>query len=627
MHHGRPFMHRSIGPRYRDGRCAFTLWAPFGESVELELGDGARRLPMRRDHWGYWEAEADVEPGARYRYLVDGTALPDPASHSQPQGVHGPSRVVDHRAFSWHDAEWRGRPLDQYVIYELHTGIFTPEGSFDAVIPRLDELADLGITAVELMPVAQFPGGRNWGYDGVFPFAVQHTYGGPEGLKRLADACHRRGLALVLDVVYNHLGPEGNRLSMFGPYFTGAYTTFWGEALNFDREHSSEVRNYFVQNMLHWFDRYHADALRLDAVHAIHDRSARHLLRELAGEADRYSLAAGRRHLLIAESDLNDPRIVRTRERHGYGVHAQWSDDFHHALHALLTGERDGYYADFGTPGHLQAVLREGYCYTWKYSRYRKRIFGDLPEGVRREQLMVCSQNHDQVGNRGDGRRLSSLVSFEALKLAAGALLLGPFVPLLFMGQEYAEQVPFLYFVSHSDPDLVRAVREGRKKEFAAFARDADFPDPQAPETFRRCVLRWERRTEGRHGVMLALYRELLRLRNCCRAIREALGEEIGAPGSVFSSGGGPLVALRMGAGEQALVVMNFGPDPAGFTLPAHRGRTEKGGRDGPWKVLLASSDRRWDGPGPDAPGSHPPGGTVLVQPASFVLLSRPAAG
>ncbi|MFW6181498.1 MAG: malto-oligosyltrehalose trehalohydrolase, partial [Spirochaetota bacterium] len=506
MNHGRPFIHRGIGARYRNGTCAFTLWAPFAESVELELDGGAHRIPMRTDPWGYWVAEERVEPGARYRYLVDGSALPDPASHSQPEGVHGHSQVVDHHAFAWHDTAWRGLPLERYAIYELHTGTFTPEGTFDAVIPRLEELADLGITAVELMPVAQFPGTRNWGYDGVFPFAVQHSYGGPEGLKRLADACHRRGMALVLDVVYNHLGPEGNHLKQFGPYFTGAYTTFWGEALNFDQEHSSEVRNYFVQNMRHWFERFHIDALRLDAVHAIHDRSARHLLRELSEEADRCSRASGREQLLIAESDLNDPRIVRSRGLHGYGVHGQWSDDFHHALHALLTGERDGYYADFGTPGHLLAALRDGYCYTWKYSRHRKRFFGDLPQGVRRGQLVVCSQNHDQVGNRADGSRLASLVSFEALKLAAGALVLSPFVPLLFMGQEYAEQAPFLYFVSHSDPDLVQAVREGRKKEFAAFARDADFPDPQDPETFRRSVLRWNDRRGGRHGVIRALY-------------------------------------------------------------------------------------------------------------------------
>lgn len=643
MNSGRPFIHRSIGARFRDGRCSFTLWAPFNESVELELGESARRVPMRRDRWGYWEAEADPEPGTRYRYLLDGVRLPDPTSHFQPDGVHGPSQVVDHGSFAWKDRGWRGLPLERYVIYELHVGTFTRGGTFDEVTSRLDELADLGITAVEIMPVAQFPGTRNWGYDGVYPFAVQNSYGGPEGLKRLVDACHRRGMALVLDVVYNHLGPEGNHLKEFGPYFTGAYTTFWGEALNFDQPYSGEVRNYFVQNMLHWFDHYHVDALRLDAVHAIHDRSARHLLRELAEETDRYSRAVGGAHLLIAESDLNDPRIVRSRDRHGYGVHAQWSDDFHHALHALLTGERDGYYADFGTAGHLRDVLSKGYCYTWKYSGYRKRFFGDLPDDIRREQLVVCTQNHDQVGNRADGGRLSSLVPFEALKLAAGALLLSPFIPLLFMGQEYAEEAPFLYFVSHADPDLVEAVREGRRKEFGAFTRGGDFPDPQAPETFRRSVLRWEDRETGRHRVMLELYRELLRLRKGRRAIREAREAEIGSPEAVSCSGDGPLVTLRMGAVEQVLVLMNFGAEPVRYRLPppcrrhgpqrngspsrapeSHCQRPPQGAdqRSGFWEVLLASSDRRWNGPGPDAPAQYPPGGSLQVQPASFVFLS-----
>jgi maltooligosyltrehalose trehalohydrolase len=603
-----PGMYIDIGARVSGATTFFTVWAPLAGRVELELLQPAeRRLPMHEDAWGYWHAEAEAGARARYLYVLDGgRSYPDPASHFQPDGVHGPSAVVDHDSFSWTDQNWEGVVLDDYVIYELHVGTFTPEGSFDGIVSRLPELLELGVTAVELMPVAQFPGSRNWGYDGVFPFSVQNSYGGPGGLKRLVDACHAAGLSLVLDVVYNHLGPEGNCLARFGPYFTDAYSTFWGEALNFDREFSAEVRNYFVQNMMHWFERYHVDALRLDAVHAIFDQSAKHLLRELAEAARDCSARRGRHHLLIAESGLNDPVVVRPRDLHGYGIHAQWSDDFHHALHTLLTGEHDGYYEDFGSPAQLCTAMEKGFSYTWQYSAYRKRFYGAEPEGVEGKRFVVCSQNHDQVGNRFDGRRLTGLVSFEALKLAAATVLLSPFIPLLFMGEEYGENAPFLYFISHGDPDLVQAVREGRKREFEAFEGEAVFPDPQAEESFLRSKLRWEKRNRGTHGVLRALYRELLRLRSVVPAL-SALDRD-----AVRACHRGRVIAVRRKHGEgDSLMIMNF------YQAPAEWLCDENGG---PWTRVLCSASEKWNGPGDESPSRLEEGWSVRLSPESFLL-------
>jgi maltooligosyltrehalose trehalohydrolase len=604
----KPDVYVDIGARFSEGRTAFTLWAPVAERVELELLlPEAQRLSMERDSWGYWHTEAPVDVGTRYLFILNGVReLPDPASHFQPDGVHGPSAVVDHESFSWSDGNWKGVPLEDYVIYELHVGTFTPQGTFDAAIPRLPELLDLGVTAIELMPVAQFPGARNWGYDGVFPFSVQDSYGGPEGVKRLIDACHDLGLSVVLDVVYNHLGPEGNCLAQFGPYFTDAYKTFWGKALNFDREFSVEVRNYFVKNMIHWFERYHIDTLRLDAVHAIFDRSARHLLLELAEAAGKCSAKQGRNHMLIAESGLNDPTVIRSAGRNGYGIDAQWSDDFHHALHALLTGERGGYYEDFGSPEHLCTAMEKGYYFTWRYSSYRKRFFGAEPLGIEGKRFVVCSQNHDQVGNRNDGKRLSGLVSFEALKLAAAALLLSPFIPLLFMGQEYGERSPFLYFISHGDPELVRAVREGRRREFDAFESAEAFPDPQDEASFLRSKIHWEERNQGTHGVLLDFYRELLRVRRDVPALSTHDREAV----STRHRGGVISVHRRHRRGD-VLLVMNFEPIPAVWTF-GEKGR--------PWMKILCSAAAEWGGPGDESPHRLEEGKPVQLSPTSAQL-------
>ena len=399
------------------------------------------------------------------------------------RGVHGPSEIIDPR-FPWEDDSWNGLPLSKYLLYELHVGAFTPDGTFKAIIPYLDYLLNLGITAVEIMPVAQFPGSRNWGYDGVYPYAAQNSYGGPDALKRLINACHLRGMAVVLDVVYNHLGPEGNYLWDFGPYFTDKYKTPWGPAINLDGPFSDEVRKFFIENALHWVTDFHIDALRVDAVHGMLDFSARHFLEELADVVHEQGERLARRVYVMSEGDLNDSRIIRSRDVGGYGLDAQWNDDFHHALHALLTHERSGYYGDFGELRHMIKALRDGFVYSGEYSAYRKRRHGNQSADLPARRFVVFCQNHDQVGNCAMGARLTQLVTMEGLKLAAGTVLLSPFIPLLFMGEEYGETSPFPYFVSHSDQSLVEAVRKGRREEFKAFEWPGEPPDPQAESTF-----------------------------------------------------------------------------------------------------------------------------------------------
>ncbi|HLO09782.1 MAG TPA: malto-oligosyltrehalose trehalohydrolase, partial [Desulfobacteria bacterium] len=538
----------------------------------------------------------------------------DPASRFQPQGVHGPSMVIDPDAFSWVGLEWRGIPLSSYILYELHVGTYTPEGTFDAVIPRLDSLVGLGITAVELMPVSQFPGRRNWGYDGVFPFAVQESYGGPEGLKRLVDACHLRGLAVVLDVVYNHLGPEGNYLSDFGPYFSDRYRTSWGSAVNFDGPFSDEVRRFFQENALYWLREFHVDALRLDAIHGIMDFSASPFLSELAGAVSDLRKEGGRMMYLIPESDLNDARIVMPRDEGGYGLDAQWSDDFHHALHTLLTGERDGYYGDFGGIGHLGRAFTDGFVYSGQYSAFRKRRHGNPSRHLPAGKFVVFAQNHDQVGNRMRGERLARLVCFESLKLAAGVVLLSPFLPLLFMGEEYGEVAPFLYFVHHGDTCHIEAVRKGRKEEFAAFGWKGEIPDPQDEDTFLRSRPDPALQESGNHARLLELHRELIRIRKTDPVLSRTDRE--GMEVSSFEKENA-LVVLRRNGPAQAAAVFHFGDTPATLTLSLPVGR---------WGKVLDSSDARWGGPGGEAPERPDPGGGIVcaLRPHSFLLLSKP---
>jgi maltooligosyltrehalose trehalohydrolase len=503
----------TAGERYR-------VWAPRASTVVLRVDSSD--VPMQQSGGGWWAADRARRAGERYGYLVDGDGpLPDPRSAFQPEGVHGLSAVVDHGAFAWTDAGWQAPPLASAVLYELHVGTFTPEGTFDAAIAKLPHLVDLGVTHVELMPVCEFAGPRGWGYDGVDLFAPHHAYGGPDGLKRLIDACHARGLAVVIDVVYNHLGPAGNYLGRFGPYFTDRYRTPWGDAVNFDGAGSDEVRRFVCDNALMWLRAYHADGLRIDAVHAIVDTSAVHLLEQLAIEVDALEAALGRHLVLIAESDLNDPRIVWPRERGGYGIDAQWSDDFHHALHTVLTGERSGYYEDFGTLDQLAAALRDAFVYGGVRSRHRGRVHGRAPHGVPGSRFVVAAQNHDQIGNRARGDRLAHLVSPGRLRIAAALLLTAPYVPLLFQGEEWGASSPFLYFTSH-DEELGRLVAEGRRREFAAFGWDPEaIPDPQAPGTFARSRLDWDEIARPGHHELLEWHRALLALRRHTPALRD----------------------------------------------------------------------------------------------------------
>lgn len=499
-----------------DGSVRFRVWAPLAERVELLFPD-RDLLPVQLvgEKYGYFSVVVEgLEAGSCYWYLLDGkTRRPDPASRCQPQGVHAPSALVDPRSYQWKDSSWQGISQDELIIYELHVGTFTPAGTFDAAISRLDYLCGLGITAIELMPVAQFPGERNWGYDGTFIFAPQNSYGGVDGLKRLVDACHARGLAVILDVVYNHLGPEGNYLHAFGPYFTGHYRTPWGDAVNFDGPDSDQVRHYFISNALHWITEYHIDGLRLDAVHGIYDFGARHILQELTEAVHERGATLGRRVQVIAESDQNDARLVTVPQLGGYGLDAQWNDDFHHALRSCLTNDRAGYYADFGDFSSLVKSFREGFVLSGQYSTFRRRRHGSSSAHIHPGRMVVFSQNHDQIGNRMRGERLGEHLTTEQLMLAAAAVILSPSIPLLFMGEEYGETAPFPYFISHGDEHLIESVRQGRREEFASFAAQGTPPDPQDEATFLSGKLNPELRLQGDHQRIFDFYCRLISLR------------------------------------------------------------------------------------------------------------------
>ncbi|HUP87657.1 MAG TPA: malto-oligosyltrehalose trehalohydrolase [Acidimicrobiales bacterium] len=490
----------------------FEVWAPnAGRSVDVVV-DG-QRMSMTQGERGWWSADAD---GRRYGFSIDGgDTRPDPRSPSQPDGVDGLSAVVDHAAFGWTDSAWRGLPLASAVVYELHVGTFTPAGTFDGVVEKLPHLVDLGVDVIELLPVNEFPGSRGWGYDGADLYAPHHAYGGPDGLKRLVDAAHDAGLAVVMDVVYNHLGPAGNHLGEFGPYFTDKYETPWGMAVNLDDRGSDEVRRFFLDNALMWLRDYHCDGLRIDAVHALVDTSAMHLLEEMAIEVEVLQSAVGRTLFLIAESDLNDPRVVARREVGGYGIDAQWSDDFHHALHAALTGERSGYYADFGSLEQLATALRRAFVYAGDFAPDRGRRHGRVPAGISGSRFLGYLQDHDQIGNRAIGERSSHLLDDDLLRVAAALVLTSPFVPMLFMGEEWGASTPFQYFTDHPDEDLGRAVSEGRRREFSSFGwRPEDVPDPQDVATFDRSRLDWsEPLATGAPADLLAWHRDLIRFR------------------------------------------------------------------------------------------------------------------
>jgi maltooligosyltrehalose trehalohydrolase len=612
-------MRPSLGATFlEDGRCRFLVWAPWADAVDLRIVAPHEHI-VRLDKIGKGYHQmilADIDPAVHYVYRLHGQQSagsakerPDPASRYQPQGVHGPSQVV-FPDFDWADADWHGLPLSQYIIYELHVGAFTPEGTFDAAILYLDRLTDTGITAVELMPVAQFPGDRNWGYDGTCPFAAQHSYGGPHGLKRLVDACHRKGLAVVLDVVYNHLGPEGNYLKDFGPYFTDFYKTPWGEAVNFDGPHSDEVRRFFIESALYWVRDCHIDALRIDAVHAILDFSACPFLEQLALRIHREAERINRQAYCIAESALNDTRVIRPRQFGGYGLDAQWNDDFHHALHSLLTREKSGYYQDFGRLQDLSLSWREGFVYAGRYSGYRRRRHGNSSRAVPARQFVVFAQNHDQIGNRMRGERLTRLITFEQLKLAAAVVLLSPFIPLLFMGEEYGEVAPFPYFMSHSDPDLVEAVRQGRRREFDAFGWQENPSDPQDEATFLRAKLNLALCDQGHHQVLMSFYRKLIRLRktySCLAQLSKKNMKVIDDEKKMM------MLVRRWSDTAEAWLIFHFSSAPGSMSFPVSEGR---------WLKALDSSEKQWQGPGSRvAPEIESQGKVTLIRPPHSVLV------
>jgi maltooligosyltrehalose trehalohydrolase len=547
----------------------FTVWAPNKQKLAVKIGETTYPM-LGPDERGWWSVAGEqAGPGTDYGFVLDDDpkAWPDPRSQWQPCGVHGASRVYDQTAFVWSDGSWQAPPLSSGVIYELHVGTFTPKGTFDSAIERLDHLVKLGITHVELMPVAAFPGERGWGYDGAALFAVYEGYGGPDGLKRLVDACHARGLAVLLDVVYNHFGPVGNYTGKFGPYLTNRHHTPWGGAINFDDWGSDEVRRFFCDNALMWMRDYHIDGLRLDAVHEIFDRSAIHFLEQLSIEVGELSAKLGRPLVLIAESDLNDPRIVKAWEVGGYGMDAQWSDDFHHALFTVLIeqGAEKGYYADFGTMAKLAKALTRVFVQDGTmYSVYRGRRHGRPVEDLSPHQFVGFIQNHDQVGNRAIGDRIVEVVGVDRAKVAAGLVLTSPFIPMIFQGEEYAASTPFQYFADHDDPEMRRAVKEGRRGEFAAFGwNPAEIPDPENVETFERSKLEWDEVHRGRHEEMFQWYRGLIALRRGSDSLNNG---EPGQTKVTFDADKKWLVMVR-GA---VTVVCNLGEERMEFENPAH---------------------------------------------------------
>ncbi|MDP9040282.1 MAG: malto-oligosyltrehalose trehalohydrolase [Acidobacteriota bacterium] len=575
----------------------FRVWAPSARKVDLSLTGGA--IPMDGpDARGWWCATVEhAGPGTDYGFSLDDdpSVYPDPRSAWQPDGVHGLSRVYDHAAYDWQDMRWQALPLSSAVFYEMHIGTFTAEGTFDSAIGRLDYLQQLGVTHLEVMPVAEFAGDRGWGYDGVHLFAPTRNYGGPDAMKRFVDACHARGLAVILDVVYNHFGPVGSYAGNFGPYLTELHRTPWGAAVNFEGPGSDEVRRFFCDNAVMWMRDYHIDGLRLDAVHEFVDRSAVHFLEQLSAEVEVLGATLARPLVLIAECDLNDPKVVRPREAGGYGVDAQWSDDFHHALFTLMHVEESGggYFSDFGTFGKLVKALTDVFVYDGGYSQYRRRSHGRRVQALSAHHFVVFIQNHDQVGNRATGERLQHIVGYERSRVAIGLVLTAPFVPLLFQGEEYAAATPFLYFADHEDPEMAKAVSAGRKKEFAAFGFDsAEIPDPEVRETFERSKLNWSEVDEPEHAGMLEWVRALIRLRRHSRSLNDGdLSHLI-----LRSNEDDRWLAMRRGAVE---VLVNLGAADASFVVPEG------------WRLALCSR-----------PGVIVDGETLRLPPDSLAILS-----
>lgn len=572
-----------IGPHLSSvGNLEFCVWAPKADKMELIIlqSDGKIRHPMAPTRDGYYECILNEFDGdLEYFFAINGNAIrPDPASRWQPKGVHGPSKLYLENSYLWHDQSWKGISLDKYLIYELHVGTFTQEGTFEAIIEKLPYLISLGVTAIELMPIAEFPGERNWGYDGVYSFAPHHSYGGPHALKNLINACHLAGLAVIIDVVYNHLGPEGNYLGEFGYYYTDAYNTPWGNAINFDGPYSDPVRHYFIENALYWLKEFHVDALRIDAIHAMYDFSAKHFLEELQEVFHTRASVLGREAHLIVESDLNDVRILNPRDKGGYAIDAQWNDDFHHAMHTLLTKSNWKYFQDYGEISDIAHALTKGFVYEGQRSLYRKKRFGSPSGHLQGDRFVVCTQNHDQIGNACQGERLNSLVSSEKCLLAASVLTCSPFLPLLFMGQEWGATSPFYYFTSFEDGNLAKAVKQGYSKDH--HLSDANF-DPQDPKNFLDSKLRWEEVKQPCHEAILRYYQTLIRVRKayaCLSNCRKDLTE------SYFNEEGEWMAVIRKDSvGPWAILAVNFAEKYQNIDIPFSSGE---------WRLIFSSVDK-----------------------------------
>lgn len=605
-------MRKKVGAKYLgNNKTKFVIWAPFKNKVKLVFREGRTEQLLKVDH-GYWEQELnDVPPGTFYKISLEGEDVyPDPASRSQPFGVHDWSMVKDPNSFKWNDTSWKGIPLEEMIIYELHVGTFTSQGTFEGVISKLDHLLELGINTIEVLPVTQFPGSRNWGYDGAYPYAVQESYGGPEGLKKMIDTCHQRGIAVLLDAVYNHLGPEGNYLSQFGPYFTEKYKTPWGSAINFDDKYSDEVRNFFIQSALMWQEEFHLDGLRLDAIHEIIDRGARHFLKELSLNVDEVEKQTGRKFILIAESDLNDTKIINPYEKGGFGLEGQWVDDFHHSIHSILTGEIEGYYKDYGAIAHLAKSFKQAFVYDGIYSKFRKRTVGNSPSGLDPSKFVISIQNHDQVGNRLLGDRLTRMVSTEQLKLAAGVMLVSPYIPMLFMGEEFAEDRPFQYFVSHGDQDLVKAVREGRKREFEYFydKGEGEFLDPQDEETFKASWINWDFQEDQNKITIFNFYKKLISLKRSGAFIAFRSKEK-----QIEFSEKEKYIKIMAKEGQNLFTVFNFKGEMLETEIP---------GGNFDWKLVISSAGKEWGGPA-NFPLTFNSKDVLKIPPHSMLVLTR----
>lgn len=570
-----------------DKNCRFTVWAPMKQSMALHLiSPRDEEIRMQKDEEGYFSTTVPgIDDACMYFYRPDNeNDYPDPASHFQPEGVHGPSQVVDHETYKWHDASWRGVPFNELIFYEIHVGTFTPEGTFEAIIPSLGDISSAGINAIELMPVCQFPGNRNWGYDGAYPYSVQNSYGGPEGLKKLVDACHSMGLAVFLDVVYNHIGPEGNYLSKFGPYFTGKYRIPWGDSLNLDDSWSDGVREFLSCNPCHWHLNYHIDGLRLDAIHMIYDFGAVNFLTLIHKKTEQVKQKSGKNFYLIAESDLNSPSVIKPVGCGGSGFDAQWLDDFHHALYVMLHREGKSRYEDFGRIEQLAKAYTDGFVHGGQFVKFRKRLHGSSSAGIPGNKFVAFNQNHDQIGNRVNGERLSELVDVERQKMASAALFLSPYLPLLFMGEEYGEDNPFFYFVSHTDEDLIKAVREGRKKEFEGYKWQTEPPDPQDEETFNRSKINREKRLSGKYNLIFEWNKKLMSLRRTHPALKNMEKEGL----FIYVNHEQGLILNRKSENElrQLLCFFNFSGEDLTFHVPSHFER---------WYKIIDSREAMWD--------------------------------